>query len=53
MKGRCFQCDEYVGSENYCRRCDAHVCNNCAITRRIDEPHDADQHLTAPEGDEE
>jgi len=48
-KGRCFNCDEHVGGENFCRRCHTHVCNDCAVTRNIREPHDADQHLVQEE----
>ena len=50
--GRCYQCDVNVGGENYCPKCRTHICDECAVTRWIGEPHDADQHLLAPEGDE-
>jgi len=49
--GRCFECGAHVGAESYCPRCHTHICPDCAVTRTIREPHDADQHLEEEESE--
>jgi hypothetical protein len=42
---RCFNCDEFVGSEDVCGVCHTAVCSTCCVNYDAGSAHDADVHL--------